>query len=127
MPYDISPAVALLLDYSPKFAYADFSLIRMWMDEGADMEKDIVPAMRQCMDRRKDIKSLSYFTAQVRKARDMRLDTENVIRSRQACEPDAERRKARMVAKTLRVYKVADPTQERWLEAYEAKNGMVEV
>src|ERR1044071_5748017 len=62
---DLTPATTVLLSYNDRFAYADFSAIRMWLAEGCDMDRDIVPAMKACIAKKQDIKTVGYFTQAV--------------------------------------------------------------
>src|SRR4051812_18324720 len=75
MTGDIAPVVELLARYSPNFAGADFGLVRKWMAEGADMEKDILPVLRHWTSVKADIYSLGFFAPYVRQTRITRLGT----------------------------------------------------
>lgn len=126
---NISPAVDLLLKYNPRFAYTDFSTIRMWLNDGCDMERDIIPALKGCMAKKADIKGIGYFTPAVHKARDIRLDTEQVLNTRKSVESDSDaiHIKAKMLAKTIRKFGKKNSEHERWLAGYESEYGRVEI
>jgi hypothetical protein len=125
---DLTPATTILLEYNFKFAYSDFSPIRMWLNEGCDMMQDIVPTLRLCMSMKKDITHISYFTKAVRRARDNRLDTERAIAAKgQVGGKISDATKARNIAFLTRKLGKRFPAEERWLADYESKNGEVRI
>lgn len=122
---DLSPAISLLIEYNSHFAYQDFSPIRMWLAEGADMEKDIMPTLRVITGRRKEIKTSHYFTEAVRRAMQSRLDTEKAMASKPNPGLSKEEIRAKTIAFAVRKLGRCMPTDERWLASYEAQHGVV--
>lgn len=127
-PPSISPAIQLLLDYDPKFAYTDFSPIRMWLAEGADMDKDIIPAMNECMAAKKDISHVGYFTKAVMRKKQSRQDTDAAL----AAKPlnggrVSDEEKARQIRQSVKMGRFIPSYHETWLANYEAENGEITI
>lgn len=73
MKSDISAAITKLIDYNEIFASrGDFTLIHMWLNEGCDLNKDILPAINEMTKRNKNITTVNYFAPLVFKKRDNR-------------------------------------------------------
>ena len=130
---DISAALDLALFYNEALARKDIGTITMWTNEGADVERDIVPAMKKCIDQHgkrnpgQKIASFSYFTNEVRRTRDARLLLERHAAPKDVVsDPEAVHRLAKMWAKTVRVFGIKDAVCISKLAAYEAKYGRVE-
>lgn len=125
MTQDISAASSLLLLYNETFAYKDFSPIRMWLNEGCDMEKDIIPAMKDVMARKKDILSVSYFAPAIYRYKQQRLDTEAAKARLPQKEEKSEAYYMSIYAwKRSKGIQLTDE-QIKQLESYENKNGRV--
>jgi ribosomal protein S16 len=122
---EIIAAVDLLLRYDERrFGFnLDHHTIRMWLTEGADMEQDILPAMRDCMSKKKDIKHVGYFTPAVRRLRESRVEVEKAKAMKKEGPSDAAL--AKRYAFLIRTLGKCLPTEARWLDEYEAKNGAV--
>lgn len=114
--------VEILTRYRPSFAHADWSRVRMWQEQGCDMERDIIPAVKATIARKHDIGSLAYFDAPVRKARDMRMVSEQKA---EPPTPQTEEAKAKKLAYIIRKLGRRMPTEERWLKEYEQLHGKV--
>lgn len=113
--------VEILTRYNHRFAHADWSRVRMWQEQGADLELDIIPAVKATIARKHDISSLAYFDVPVRKARDLRSFSE--------VKPDtpiSDAAKARKIAYLTRTLNRCLPAEERWLREYEEQNGKVD-
>ncbi|WP_020469698.1 hypothetical protein [Zavarzinella formosa] len=122
---DISPAVDLALLYNPKLAYKDIVTIKLWLNDGADMDKDILPTMKQLMGKNPHIGTFSYFTNAIFEARIKRESLEPLKAVEK--DPDFDRRKAvRMAWVRDRCSSIRIPSHEaKWLEEYEAVHGKV--
>lgn len=70
---DISPIIDLGILYNPSLATADISTIYMWVNEGCDIEKDILPTLKALMAKKKGITRFHYWTNPIREAKDKRL------------------------------------------------------
>jgi hypothetical protein len=130
---DLSAVLDLALLYNQALAYKDMGTINMWINEGADVDRDIVPAMKKCIDQHgkrspgQKIGSFSYFTNEVRRNRDARLLLErHVVPKDAATDPEAIHRLAKMWAKTVRTFGIKDAVCISKLAAYEAQYGRVE-
>ena len=72
-PIDLSKIIALSLEYSHNnMPFMDLQTPRMWVNEGCDIELDIIPAMKKVMERKKGITCYKYFNNPVYTARDLR-------------------------------------------------------
>lgn len=120
---DITPISSLLTRYRASFAQANYAPVRQWLADGADMDRDILPVLLHWTAKKPDIYSLGFFTPYVRQARVAREAAQKPV----AIGPDAERRRAERVAFLTRKLSQRHPTEERWLEAWEAKHGAVTV
>lgn len=130
MKKDISKAITKLLDYNQAFAFkGDFTMIHSWIEQGCDLEKDILPAFDEMMQRNKNITSVSYFAPCVMKKRDNRLALEQAIQTRDIPPAnDSDAIKARGYALKLRKFKMGlNGLQEAFLNEYEAKHGRIAV
>lgn len=130
---DISQVLDLLLAYNDDLAFADIQTARLWVNEGADIEKDILPTLKAVIERyhrrgrQGKIKTFSYFTNAVRDATERRRAGERVQAKRTPVHADADsvHRKARMAARTVRTFGIKDAIAIRFLEAYEREYGPV--
>lgn len=128
---DKTKAIDLLLAYNEAvFCTQSFTTIDGWINDGCDLEQDVLPWMREATTKFKDITSVSWFQKGVYRRKKEREERE-LVASRVAVKnapPDAETeaRKAKMLAKTIRVFNVRRPDQIQWLAEYEAKHGRVE-
>ena len=106
----MTPVAELLTAYRPHFAKADYRLVDQWIAEGRDLERDVLPVIREWTEGKPDVHSLGFFARYVWEARD---------------KPEAVHRRARTVAfQTPRLDRCM-PTDERWPEGYEAEYGIV--
>lgn len=130
MKKDISKAIDLALKHNPALAMKDLSTVHMWLDEGADMELDILPSMTQMIDykqrRHQSIGSFSYFTNAIRTATDRRT----IVASKTVVKSQEEKDLAR--AKNIKWHQIRGITTIKcglqdfdWLEKYEEINGEV--
>lgn len=60
------------LETSPAPSLFDLSAIRGWIEQGADLEADVLPTLRAARGSSRPIQSWRYFTARVLEARDRR-------------------------------------------------------
>jgi len=129
---DKTRAIDLLLAYNEAvFATQSFTFIDGWIADGCDYEHDILVWMREATTKWRDIPNVRWFEKGVYRRRKERLERELVqqrVAARHApSDAEAEARKAKMLAKTIRVFNVRRPDQIQWLAEYEAKHGRVEV
>lgn len=129
---NIGPVIDFALEYNPSLALRDISTIYMWLNEGCEIDKDILPIMREITEKRakgrKDkITTFSYFTNSVRAARDKRLIAP--IANDKLKVPSPEERDAHR-AQNIRWHKDRGLTTARvgtqdydWLERYEQTHG----
>lgn len=126
---DITKAVDLLLQYNSRHfeMNGNFHLIHMWVAEGCDMDRDILPAMKQIMDKKKDIKHVAYFTQAVIRARDTRLEVEKAVAARkeQAVKGGGQAARMKSYAFMIRKLNRCMPQELRELEEYEKAHGPV--
>lgn len=115
---DLTPITALLATY-PRLSQADLSPVRRWIEEGADLERDILPVIRYWIGEKKDIYSLGFFAKYVRQKRE---------ESKWAA-PVPDHVHAKNVAwhrkRNLLTLQVGQQDYE-WLDKYEAIHGAVE-
>ncbi|WP_020474215.1 hypothetical protein [Zavarzinella formosa] len=128
---DLSPILDLALLYNPGLAHRDIYTIRLWLNEGCDPDKDILPTMKQLMGKNARIGSFGFFTEAIRDARDKRKAAEILEAKKQELAPDefADRRKAERIAwlrQRLPHRVECDAALRDWMKAYEAKHGRVE-
>lgn len=108
---DKTKVIDLCLLYNEAaFCTQNYTAIDGWVNDGCELETDILPAMREAMGKWKDIATVSWFRKSVYRKRDERREREAVL-VRVAVKnapPDAETelRKAKMLAKTIRVFNV---------------------
>lgn len=108
---------AILVAYRPHFADADYSPVCYWLDQGCDLERDILPVIREWTGRKADIRSLGFFTRYVLAAKAARST---------ARAPSDPHRRARHIAYLTRVLGRCMPTDQRWLETWEREHGLIE-
>jgi hypothetical protein len=113
---DLTPVTALLTAYHPQFAHANYAPVRQWIEDGADMERDILPVLRDWTAKKADIYSLGFFTPYVRQARLSRQEVKQPLTD--------ENRAKRIAFITRRVGKCL-PRESAWLDRYEATHGKV--
>lgn len=128
MKSDISKVITKLTDYNPSyFIRGDWQLVHMWIAQGCDMDKDILPAIDEMMQRNPKITSVAYFAPLVLRKRDNRLDTDKAATSKpQSANKDAA--KAQAIAWKLRKIKMHVGDHDKiWLAQYEAVHGATAV
>lgn len=125
MKPDLSPVIDLALQYNPHMASRDIITINLWVNEGCDIEKDILPTMRLLMQKNPRISTFSYFTNAIQVAR-LKRELEGKEEER-ILDKDWEERKAKRMAwvrdKCAQV-KLSEP-ELRWLADYEAHHGKI--
>lgn len=133
-PCDIGSVIDFALEYNPNLAFSDLQTIHMWLNEGCDIELDILPIMREITERRSKqkadkISTFSYFTNSVRGARDKRIIAP--VAEARAKEPTQAERDA-MKALNVKWHKLKGITTTRvglqdfdWLKRYENEHGEV--
>jgi hypothetical protein len=114
-PLDLAPIRTLLATH-PRLARADLSPVRRWIEEGADIDLDILPVIRHWMKQKPGIYSLNFFAPYVRESREGRIKR-SILTPRQRAERIAFRRKLGQ----------RHPTDERWLAGFEEVHGVVEI
>lgn len=121
----IKPIIDLALSYNEMLCIRDSSTPYMWISAGCDMEKDILPTMKEIIKRRpKDkpkISSYSYFTNAVYAARDKR-ELEAEIKTKQI-RPVDPKWMAKAYAWKRRMGLQYD---ESFLNNYESQHGRIE-
>jgi hypothetical protein len=122
MESDLTEVYKLAEAYNSMLMFRDTSTCRMWVAEGCDVRKDILPVMKQLMVKNQKIATFSYFTSAIHRARDERLARE---KAEAPPPPMDDRVKAERIAYITRKLGRRMPTEERWLGDYEAKNGPV--
>lgn len=126
---DISAAKNLLIAYNEEFAFRDFSPIHDWIEDGADLEHDILPAIRERTEKKKDIQSVQYFEQAVLRFRDERLAREGGKEAAAKVvfwnEEEARARHIALRRKYPNLYVL--PRDLEWLAHYEATQGPVAV
>lgn len=129
MKSDISEAIQLLLSYNNSFAVrGDFQLIHMWLAEGCDLLKDIIPGMKEMMARNKNITSVAYFAPRIMRMRDNRLDMEKAKVS--PCAPPQIEKidpftKAKLYAWKRAKKMYLNGPEEDYLKFYESQYGEI--
>lgn len=134
--HDISKVIDLALDYNPMLATRDLSTIYAWVNSGCTVERDILPSMKEVIDRRHKmpnrdkINTFSYFTNIVLAARDKRLTAPIVEqKTRQPSKQEADEARAKHL-KWVRDKKINLTTVSRkdfeWLADYENKKALSE-
>lgn len=126
----IEPILTLLLDYNPSLATRDISIPYVWLNAGCDIEKDILPIIKEIIKRRSPAKpkisTFSYFTNAVLSARDRRLMP--VLNKVEKTQDEQDALRAKNIRwhkdKGLRTTKVGGQDFE-WLAQYESKHGRV--
>lgn len=98
----------------------DISTVYMWVNDGCDIQKDIVPAMTEAMKRKKGINAFSYFTNMVCAARDKRLLAPKIKQPVRMTDEQIAQTYAWRRDKGLYL----SPHEERFLKQWEDKNGM---
>lgn len=77
---DLTPISNLAMAYAGNAygiqKFKDVHTPRMWLNEGCDMQKDILPVMDRIMRFNGLVKSYAYFTHDIHAARDLRLAKE---------------------------------------------------
>ncbi|HYH64301.1 MAG TPA: hypothetical protein VD866_06345 [Urbifossiella sp.] len=126
-PVSIEPVIELATAYNAMLLVRDLHTVRMWVNAGCDVDKDVVPTMKQLTTRNAHITTFGYFTQAVYRARDRRLEWEKANPQTDATPQEVDiHRKARTVAHIVRRFaQVKNPDMERWLAAYEAEHGAV--
>lgn len=132
---NISPVIDFALQYNPMLATKDLSTIYTWVNEGCDIELDILPTMKEITERRHKmpnrdkISTFSYFNNPIRAARDKRQLAPKLA---QINTPPTKEELDLLKAKSIRwlmergISTVnSGPVSIAWLERYEEKNGRV--
>lgn len=113
----ITAVAELLTRYNPRFATANYAPVKRWLAEGCDLDLDILPTIRAWTARKPDIYSLGFFSPHVREAREARMKGA----------PLSDHDRARNIAFLIRRMGRCMPTEERWLERFEAEHGVVKI
>lgn len=134
---DIKPVLNFALEYNPFLAMRDISTVHMWVNEGCDVEKDILATLKEVTERRhkmpnKDkISTFSYFSSMVRAARDKRLITS--IFTEKTKQPTAEEKQLARL-RNIKWHKQRGLTNTRVglqdfaiLETYEKQHGEISI
>lgn len=123
-PQDISPIIDIALLYNRSFATKDIHTIHLWITQGADIEKDILPTMKRLMGTSPYIRTFSYFSNAIMEAKTKREASELKL-TPVPSDPDAVRKKAQRMAWVRdRVHQVRLSIDElQWLEQYERTHG----
>lgn len=121
-PPSIQTVIDLAIDYNPMLATRDISTVYCWLNEGCDIDQDIMPTLKQIMGRKLGVSTFKYFSNAVREAKDKRL-----IRAK----TEAEQR-SRPPEHYMKIYAwkrdrgmTLTTSQEEELRAYEAIHGAV--
>lgn len=126
-PPDLSGVIGLALAHNDMLATKDISTIYVWLGEGCDLDLDILPAMKEVIERRpkgkSKISTFSYFSNPVRAARDKRLALAKVAETR--AKPVEPKLLANAYAWKCDRGLYLDDDKLAWLEQYEKENGKV--
>ena len=107
--------VELLTAYHPRFARADCRQVERWMADGCDLERDVLPVVREWTEKKADIYSLGFFARYVREAKQDRERREGAVHrtARTIRRTDAARRVGRPGASSSRGHDGRSPVKSR--------------
>lgn len=123
---DISRAVRILIDYNQMLAFrGDFSLIHSWVNQGCDLDKDIIPAIQEVTKKKEGITSISYFAPVVFKKRDNRIEVERAISlvgNQGELPKTPEEQKYKNILFKKKFYHYINTDDEKFIKYYEEKH-----
>ncbi len=130
---DIRKLLDLAFLYNETLGESSSYEVHAWINDGCDLERDILPTVKAIIERRhkgrivSKIDNWRYFTNAVRDATERRLAAERVQAKRTpaAADEGSVHRKAQMAARTVRTFGIKDAIAIRFLEAYEREYGPV--
>lgn len=127
---DLRDLFDLALRYNEELAQSSAYPIHTLLNEGCDLHLDVIPAIKEVIDRRHKGRNVSkiskflYFEDAVRDWHQRRLSVERK-KAEPARPPGDIHQKAKMAARTVRVFGIQDATAIRFLEGYEREHGEV--
>lgn len=133
MNANIRPVLDLAYLYNETLFRSSSYPVQMWIAEGCDLEKDILPTLKEVIDRRhkgrfvSKIDNFRYFTNAVYDARERRLAEQRAQERKQAAPPTDIHQRAKMAATTVRKFGIQDAVAKRFLSEYEATHGPVQL
>lgn len=117
----LAPLAARLRTSSPQ-------PIRDWIAAGCDIQKDILPVMKAKMAKKRDIFSFAFFTADVLKAHDVRVQQDHAEAKKRQAQTPAEKQSQMQRLAWMRKFSPGNFTRfQHELEAYEREHGKVSV
>jgi len=89
-PIDISKIIDLSISYCHNaMPFMDLQNPRMWVKDGCNIELDIIPVMKEVMQKKKGITCYKYFSTPIYVARDKRLVKEKYEAEKPAIDCEA--------------------------------------
>lgn len=92
-PIDLSKVIDLSIEYCQNnrnaMPFMDIQYVRAWVNEGCDIEQDILPVMKEIMGKKRGITAYKYFCNPVYTARDKRLIKEKYEAEKPAIDCEA--------------------------------------
>ena len=89
-PIDLSKVIDLSIQYCHNaMPFMDIQYPRMWVNEGCSIEHDIIPVMKEVMQKKKGITCYKYFQNPIYVARDKRLIKEKYEAEKPAIDCEA--------------------------------------
>lgn len=115
-----------IIDKAPQLVPKNTQIIHEWIKQGYDVDKDILPAIDDKLKYlSKTIYSFAFFDAPIKQQHQRRLKEQNTPKELAQSEKDANR--AKSIAFRIRKMGQCCPTDERWLNQYEAQHGRVDI
>lgn len=109
----------------PQLTPRNSSAIYGWLAAGADPVQDIIPTMERIHKVKQDVGGFMYFTKAIEKAVQERRAASEIAKPEEPALAPDEASKARMIARTVRVFGIRNSVNEKWLAEYEARHGEV--
>lgn len=126
---NLTPVYDLALRYSRAFERASPYPVYTWINEGCDIQKDIVPTLERIMSYKPGITTFGYFTNAILEARDRRLAKEKYQAEQDAKQRFTGGQEDHAKAKRLAWLRERVPSQfiqyKDWMEKYEQQHGKV--
>jgi len=124
----IAPVIDFALTYNPMLATRDLSTIFAWINYGCDIEKDILPTMKEIIKRRPPAKpkisSFSYFSNAIYESFTKRTVVAEKTKEKTQEEMDALRAKNLQWKKDRGIMTSSHGAQDyAWLEQYKQQHG----
>lgn len=94
------------------------SVIYVWLSEGCDVDKDIIPTIETIGKKKPDLSSFSYFTPAIKQARETRRNAEKIFSEEGKYKKISDERRAEIIEFREKMGMFINRCDRIWIENY---------